>query len=46
LELAARIHGMTSEKLQITMTRPQLLKAVDEELSAILASQQETELTN
>lgn len=43
LELAAKIHGMTSDKLQITMTRNQLLSAVDEEIAAILASQKETE---
>ena len=45
LELAARIHGMTSDKLQITMTRPQLLKAVDEEIASILVAQKEKEPT-
>lgn len=46
LELASRIHGMTSEKLQITMTRPQLLKAVDEEIASILAAEQEKATVN
>lgn len=46
LELASRIHGMTSEKLQITMSRPQLLKAVDDEIASIMAAEQDKATVN